>query len=84
MGKRATVEARGALDQGQADGADDEHAKKGHLETGSEELTGIKYEQAEGGCAQCIDHTPVAVEQARDQKNGTHQRGSPHRGTDFG
>ena len=72
MGERAAVEARGAVDEGKAEGGDDEHAEECHLEAGSEKLAGIEDEQAEGGGSEGVDHAAVAVEQAGAEEDGAH------------
>src|ERR1017187_9999261 len=69
VGESAAVEARSAIDEGQSDCRDNEHAEECHLEAGGEECAGSKNEQPEGGCSQRIDHAAIAIKQRRAEEN---------------
>ena len=68
---------RSALEQGTADGGDNQDANEGHLKAGGEELAGIEQQQPQGCGAKSVDHGAVAVEQARAEIDRAHQRGAP-------
>src|SRR5579863_2586036 len=77
VGQRLLVELRSALEQGTADGGDDQDANEGHLKAGGEELAGIEQQQSQSSGAQSVDHGAAAIEKARGEINGANQSGAP-------